>query len=299
MNKKIIGISVATVLAAVLGLGAYWFYFQDKGALSYKDATYIIDGKSVTLRDGVAETAAAPGAASKTITRYFGNAAKGDFDGDGREDIAFLLTQETGGSGTFFYVVAALNTEKGYFGTEGRLLGDRIAPQTSSVEPGGIILVNYVVRNPGEAFTVRPSLGKSIWLLLDVKTMKLGEVGKNLENAAAIGRMTLGMKTWEWVSTLYTDNKEIKPRAEKKFILTFKDKNTFSVTTDCNTAGGEYVVSGNKISFGKIFSTKMYCEGSQEGDFLKMLEEAQNYLFTGRGGLILGLKFDSGSIILR
>ena len=46
-----------------------------------------------------------------------------------------------------------------------------------------------------------------------------------------------------------------------------------------------------------MFSTKMYCESSQEDIFTKMLNETQNYFFTSKGQLVLGLKFDSGSVI--
>lgn len=159
----------------------------------YKNATYIIEGKSVKLVDGLSETEAAPGSAAKIITRYFGNEVKHDLNDDGREDVAFLLTQETGGSGTFFYVVAALNTPAGYVGSDAVLLGDRVAPQTTHMDEGqtsngttrqNVIVVNYVVRLPGEPFTARPSLGKSIWLKLDPNTMKLGEVAQNFEGEA-------------------------------------------------------------------------------------------------------------------
>lgn len=298
MNKKTIIIAAAAVLA-VLVLGILMAYLMNRGAGSYKDATYSINGKSVTLKNGLSEIASAPGSATKTVTRYFGNEVKYDFDGDGREDVAFLLTQEPGGSGTFFYVVAALNTRNGYVGSEGFLLGDRIAPQTTELRPGGIVLVNYADRKPGEAFTVSPSLGKSVWLLLNKETMKLGQVGQNLEGTADISKMTLGMKTWEWMNALYGNDTEIKPLAGKKFTLTFKDKNTFSATTDCNNMGGEYIVNGKNISFGKIFSTKMYCEGSQEGDFLKTLGEIQDFHFTPKGMLVFGLKFDSGSALFK
>ena len=76
----------------------------------YKNATYTIEGQPVTLVDGYAEVPAAPGSASKTVTQYFGNEAVGDLNGDGVPDVAFLLTQNGGGSGTFYYVVAALKT---------------------------------------------------------------------------------------------------------------------------------------------------------------------------------------------
>ncbi len=106
---------------------------------------------------------AAPGSASKIITRYFGNDASGDLNGDGKADIAFLLTQTNGGSGTFFYVVVALKTDTGYLGTNAVFLGDRIAPQTTEIQ-GSTVIVNYADRNPGEAFDVAPSLGVSKYL---------------------------------------------------------------------------------------------------------------------------------------
>jgi len=116
-----------------------------------------------------------PGSASKTITKYFGNEIKKDLNGDGKQDIAFLLTQDTGGSGTFFYVVAAINNENGYSGSHAFLLGDRIAPQNTESGPQNSIIVNYADRAPQENMTVSPSIGKSIRLILDSNTMKFRE----------------------------------------------------------------------------------------------------------------------------
>ena len=158
---------------------------QPAGAADYKNATYIIDGRSVTLVNGVAEEEAAPGSASKIVTRYFGNEVRKDLNGDGREDVVFLLTQQTGGSGTFFYAVAALNTPQGYVGSQGLFLGDRIAPQTTESGRGNIVIINYADRAPGQPFTVQPSVGKSIWLLLDPATMQFGEVAQNFEGESA------------------------------------------------------------------------------------------------------------------
>lgn len=312
MRKTITGIIIIVllVIAAVLGLGVFKFKFaiDDRaivniGATSPKEATYIIDGHSVTLKNGVSEVAVDPGSASKIITRYFGNEVKHDLDGDGREDVAFLLTQEMGGTGTFYYVVAALNTPTGYVGSYGLFLGDRIAPQTTEMsrnpEHQNVVLVNYADRKPGESFATQPSEGKSIWLKLDPDTMQFGEVVQNFEGEADPARMTLGMKTWNWVSTTYNNDTQVKPRDAKKFIVTFKDNGTFSATTDCNGVGGSYAVTGNKILFDKMMSTMMYCEGSQEGDFTKMLGEVQSYHFTSKGQLVFDLKFDSGSAIFR
>ena len=94
---------------------------------------------------------------------YFGNEATGDLNGDGKPDTAFIVTSQPGGSGTFFYVIVALRTATGYTGTNAVLLGDRIAPQTTEIR-GGELIVNYADRRPDEPFTAQPSVGKSMYL---------------------------------------------------------------------------------------------------------------------------------------
>lgn len=129
-------------------------------ASDYKNAAYLIENNSVALVDGASETVTVPGSAPKITTRVFGNEASGDLNGDGLKDVAFILTQNSGGSGTFYYAVAALKTADGYKGTNGILLGDRIAPQTTEIRDGGFV-VNYADRKPGEPMTTRPSMGVS------------------------------------------------------------------------------------------------------------------------------------------
>src|SRR3989344_8079127 len=166
------------LIALVVVVGGFYalngYIYKEKQAkerpapvLSYKDATYVVDGTRVKLENGFSEIEASPGSASKIVTRYFGNEVTQDLDGDGREDIVFLLIQEGGGTGVFFYVVAALNKEAGYEGSHALFLGDRIAPQTTEKGKGKIVIVNYAERAPDESFGARPSIGKSLWLILD------------------------------------------------------------------------------------------------------------------------------------
>ena len=146
----------------------------------HRNAEYVIEGQRIRLADGIAEAETSPGSASRTVTRYFGNELRTDLNGDGRQDVVFLLTQQRGGSGTFFYAVAALNTEAGYLGSDGYLLGDRIAPQTTVVSPNprhrNVIVVNYGDRRPDEPMTAQPSVGKSANLKLDAQTVRWGIV---------------------------------------------------------------------------------------------------------------------------
>ncbi len=272
-------------------------------ATSPKNATYTIDGQPVTLVNGIASTPVAPDSASKITTTYFGNEVTHDFDGDSRLDTAFILTQNTGGSGAFYYLVAALSTARGYVGSTGVLLGDRIAPQTTEMSQDtstpDVIIVNYADRKPTEPFTVAPSVGKTLRLKLDTNTMQLGEVVANFEREAVPSKMTLAMKSWGWVKTMYNNDTTVTPKVANKFAITFKTNKTFSASTDCNGVGGEYAVSGSKISLTKMISTMMYCDGSQEQDFTKMLSEVQSFSFTSKGELILMLSYDSGSMVFK
>lgn len=113
----------------------------------YRKASYMIDGKSLVLGTGG--------------TKYFGNEAKVDFDGNGTEDTAFLFTQSGGGSGTFYYVAVALADQNGgYRGTNAILLGDRIAPQSTDSTEGGFV-VNYMDRSLSEPMITKPHIALS------------------------------------------------------------------------------------------------------------------------------------------
>jgi heat shock protein HslJ len=286
----------------------YWGYQKPlvlsvSGAKSHKNAIYKIVGENVKLENGIESHPAAPGSASMVTTKYFGNEVSYDFDKDGREDKVFILTQDMGGSGTFYFLVYALNKEDGYVGSEALYIGDRIAPQTTelSTEKGkeGMIIVNYADRKPGESFDIVPSLGKSLYVKLDLKSMQPGEVVQNFEGEADTSRMTLDMNTWSWIRTELNDGTVVTPKDSDKFKLTFKKDKTFSASTDCNGIGGEYGTVDGRITFTKMMSTLMYCEGSQESDFSKYLENTASYFFTSKGELVLELKFDSGVVIFR
>jgi hypothetical protein len=102
---------------------------------------------------------------------YFGNEATGDLNGDGISDTAFIFTQSSSGTGTFYYVVVGLKTDKGYKGTNEVFLGDRIAPQTTEIKDGKLI-VNYADRKPTDPMTTKPSVGVSKYFNVIGETLK-------------------------------------------------------------------------------------------------------------------------------
>lgn len=303
MKKTNLSILILTI---VLLIGAFYLYKNSNEkeqvivkTSDYKNTSYIVNGERVTFVNGASEVGVAPGSTSRVITKYFGNEISKDLNGDGKEDVTFLITQETGGTGTFFYVVAALNTEDGYKGSDAVLLGDRIDPQTIESGPGNSIIVNYLDRTLTESMATKPSVSKSIRLILDPETMKFGQVEQNFEGEADIKVMNLDMKTWKWVKAELSDGKIIEPNKKDEFTLTFNKDGSFSAKTDCNSMGGKYVSTKNTITFKDIFSTKMYCEGSQENEFSSLLDKTTQYMFTSKGELVLNLKYDSGSVFFK
>ncbi|MFZ1987532.1 MAG: hypothetical protein WAV21_00660 [Minisyncoccia bacterium] len=180
MKRIILALLFGIVVVGGAALWKYGFLSFDTGknaatSEGYKNISYVIDGQTVVLKNGMAETESATGSASKTTTTYFGNEAKGDLNGDGKEDIAFLLTQSGGGSGTFFYVVAAFKTDAGYQGTSALYLGDRIAPQTTEIQ-GGEVIVNFADRKETDPMTAAPSVAVSTYA--KVSGQELVEVEK-------------------------------------------------------------------------------------------------------------------------
>jgi heat shock protein HslJ len=283
-------IGVAVLVAAFYAFNAFIYYQKQAdvpAVMDHKDAQFVIEGEVRGLGDAL---------------QYFGNELRADLNADGREDVVFLVTYSPGGSGTFYYVVAALAAETGYEGSDGYLLGDRIAPQTTHMSQNprhqNVVVVNFADRNSDESMTTRPSVGKSVYLKID-ENNRWGVVEADFPGEADPSTMSLGMKTWVWQSASYNDGREVVPQVPDAFSLTFSDDGSFRVTTDCNSAGGSYAVAGETLSLGDMFSTKMYCEGAQEEMFLALLRDVVSYHFTGTGELVLGLKFDSGTVTLR
>ncbi len=145
------------------------FYFTKNNPVTSstfdgKNSTFAINGQSFTLANGISEIPN-PNSSSKIITRYFGNEATGDLNGDNLEDQAFLITEESGGSGLFYYVVVALKKTEGYQTTNAFFVGDRIAPQSTEIHSDSKELhVNFAERKVNEPMTTQPSVGAVLLL---------------------------------------------------------------------------------------------------------------------------------------
>src|SRR5256885_1447788 len=120
------------------------------------NTSFQIEKTSVALANGRAEAPVAPGSAAKAVTTLTQKAV-GDIDGDGRDDVAVILVHEPGGSGSFTYAAVVLNATTGAKATNTVLIGDRVAGQAVRLD-GKTVVIDYLDRRAGEAFTVAPSV---------------------------------------------------------------------------------------------------------------------------------------------
>jgi len=124
-----------------------------KNIMDVKNCTYTIQGEKVSLVDGYKKD-------GFIVTTYFGNKIDGDFNNDKNIDSAFILTQNTSGSGTFFYLAVALNKKNTCEGINAIFLGDRISPQGIEIRNNEII-ANYADRKIDEPMVAFTSIGVS------------------------------------------------------------------------------------------------------------------------------------------
>ena len=75
--------------------------------------------------------------------QFFGNEVTGDLDGDGIDDVAFLITRNDKDRGMLYYLSTALSTSTGHIGTNLIYLGERFEPQRIYID-NGIIGFEYI-----------------------------------------------------------------------------------------------------------------------------------------------------------
>ena len=80
-----------------------------------------------------------------------------------------------------------------------------------------------------------------------------------------------------WTLTAFNKNR---PLDGNEPTISFEDGQVGG-TTGCNSYGGGYEVDGEKLSFGAMFMTEMWCEGEdlmdQESTHLELLGQAESF----------------------
>jgi hypothetical protein len=167
MNKSRIILIAAMIIGSVLLFTACTPGTSDSKASDSKaevitgalNSTYLLGKESITLVNGIFEKKAAPNSSAVNKTQVWEQPIIGDLNADGKDDAAVCLINTPGGSGTFYYIAAAINDAnmKNFKGTNAVFLGDRIQLSKLSIE-NNIISVTYNEIQAGKAMTATPSV---------------------------------------------------------------------------------------------------------------------------------------------
>ena len=124
-------------------------------SIDYKNAIYRIDGKDVTLLEGQHSQPAAEGSSEQDVTRVVEPPEHATGKLGGRSTVGVFVSQDGGGSGTFYYVALVFN--------DGRAttfqIGDRIQPIGIAIN-GDDLVVSYLDRKADEPMAVPPTVPK-------------------------------------------------------------------------------------------------------------------------------------------
>lgn len=116
------------------------------------NATYVIEGDTVTLVNGARSQPAAPGSHTMHDTRLIpGTQLCGSLDD--QPMVVTLLSDDPGGSGSFIYVAAVPKEGHGY---PAALVGDRIVPKSIVINKHQIV-VTYLGRANDQPMSAPPT----------------------------------------------------------------------------------------------------------------------------------------------
>ncbi len=130
------------------------------------NVTCMIEGRVIPLKEGRSEVISTMDSAVKIRTYVSGNLVFGDLDDDGDEDAVFVLVQDSGGSGTFYYVAAAVNANGIYSGSNAVLLGDRIEQKSLQIR-NGLVVAEYFKRKTGEPMSSPPEKVSQVYMVYE------------------------------------------------------------------------------------------------------------------------------------
>jgi len=153
------------------------------------NAAYLIENDWMQLENGLTEREAAPGSASKIKITLMGETLYSDLNYDKEKDAVLFLTYQGGGSGTFFYLAAALHENGGFRGKNSIWLGDRIGQPSARVR-NGLITVTYLARRHDEPMATAPSLEQTRYFIVDES--RLQEIKTAAGASVFQGWLTIG-----------------------------------------------------------------------------------------------------------
>ena len=230
---------------------------------------------SVTLAEGsyLGPPYVPDGASRPSLTLAEPLRLRGDFNGDGGEETAVLLVEQSGGSGERLYLAVA-----GRVGAEARnlatrLIGDRVQVRTFRLE-GDLLVLELVAAGPGDAACC-PSRKLQHSYRLDGDRLEL----KQSLDQGAISPADLEGPVWRLTQL----GRELPLAGEVEISARFQD-GKLSGSAGCNRYGADLHPGDGPqaLTLGPVIATRKLCPDPQmaaEDRFLPALERATGFRF--------------------
>ncbi|MBS1212690.1 MAG: hypothetical protein H6R26_1307, partial [Proteobacteria bacterium] len=245
-----------------------------------------IEAQPVKLNDGIYEGAPlVSGGAARTSVRLAEDLfASGDFDGDGKQDAAVLLTKNSGGSGVLTYLAIVTHWDGQPKNTATVLVGDRV--QVRSLRLGASnVMMELVVAGPGEPACCPATKIRKTFL----------QMGTELHEGASETEGKLSGKDLEGTNwRLVRMGLKEPPLTGTSATAAFQG-GRITGSGGCNRYFARVQEAGpGEISIGPAGSTRMACPQSLmklETDYLHRLERVRKFgFFMGK----LALTYEEG-----
>jgi heat shock protein HslJ len=208
------------------------------------------------------------------------------------QDAAVVLSVNTGGSGTFVFLIAVTNNKGQAQQAATVLVGDREPVKALSIKDGKIVATVQAHATKDPLCCPSQEVVRTYELQGDALTMTAERV--TAPAAALSGR------TWT-LAALGAPGAEKLLLAGTTVTVTFGADGKLSGSAGCNSFGGGYTADGKNLAVGALASTKKYCGDitglmDQESAFLAALASAKTYEVQGNQVVMLDA---GGSQILR
>jgi heat shock protein HslJ/LysM repeat protein len=215
------------------------------------------------------------GAARPTVT-FVDFKAVGDLNGDGIEDAAVFLAENSGGSGVFTYLAAVVAQDGAAINVGTQLLGDRVQLKTVSIEDGKIV-VNMITQGPDDPFCC-PTL--EVRQSYEVQADQL--VLTSSEEVGTLSPASLAGTTWALVSHgAYADPTPVLEGTEITALFSVEDGQVAG-SAGCNNYFAGFQGTDATLTIGPAGATMMACAEevmNQESAYLAALETVSGFQF--------------------
>jgi len=247
-----------------------------------------IMSEPVTLTDGrwEGEAYVEGGAARPVVSLIDHFILSGDLDSDGADDMAALLWESSGGSGTRLYLAAMGVHNEDVANLATTLIGDRVQVLSGAIV-NGLVSLHVIRVGPGDAACCPTEKARVTWALRQGSLALAGE--------EIAGTLSLAdLENVEWV--LVELGRDQPLPTDAKITLAFGDGRA-SGHSGCNTYfAGTIASAPGELAFNGMGATRMACPEpvmDLERRYLKTLAGMSRYSFLA-GRLVLGCDTDEG-----